>query len=342
MVDGKKVNLYIVEFPGQLLAKFTNYGGVLTELHVPDKDGNLGDVVLGFTTLEEYLMENPYFGAVVGRYGNRIANGQFSIGNNHFQLARNNGPNSLHGGLKGFDKVVWDEVNMVNEDNHVEIQLSYTSHHLEEGFPGNLEVQVSYKFTPGEFDITYKAKTDDATVINLTQHTYFNLSADPNRNILDHELHLKGEKYLPVDKNIIPTGEFQPVLDTPFDFRGKKRVGADIGVDNEQLKLGMGYDHCWIINDDKGEYIHFATVFEPVSGRQMECWTTEPGVQLYTGNSLDGSLVGKNSIRYNKHCALCLETQHYPDAPNQSNFPSTLLLPGEVYHSRTSYKFGVR
>lgn len=340
--DGTPVDLFTLENENGIEMKVTNYGGIITELKVPDKNGNLGDVVLGFDSLNTYIESNPFFGALVGRYGNRIANGKFTLDGEEYTLVQNNGPNHLHGGTKGFDKVVWEAETAETEDGP-QLKLSYLSPHMEEGYPGTLEVEVIYTLTNEDaVRIDYKATTDRKTILNLTNHSYFNLSNDPGSLILDHEVMINADQFVPVDNTLIPTGELQSVEGTPMDFTEPTAIGARIEEDYEQLQVGRGYDHCWVINGEPGELRLGATVYEPNSGRFMEMLTTEPGVQFYTGNFLNGSHTGKGGVVYEQRSGFCLETEHFPDSPNQPNFPSVELNPGETYQTTTVYKFSVR
>jgi aldose 1-epimerase len=319
--------------------KITNYGGIVMSLNVPDKAGQFGDVVLGFDTVEEYLQPHPYFGALIGRYGNRIANGKFTLEGKNYTLAQNNGPNSLHGGLKGFDKVIWDAKPLDTRDGPA-LELTYLSKDGEEGYPGNLLVKVIYTLTHDDaLRIDYTATSDGTTVINLTHHSYFNLAGAGNGDILDHDLLLNAAHFTPVNETLIPTGEIRPVAGTPFDFTRPTRIGLRINQDDEQLKFGLGYDHNWVLNNTDGSLALAARASEPSSGRVMEVWTTEPGIQFYSGNFLDGSNIGKGGKVYQHRYGFCLETQHFPDSPNQPNFPSTVLKAGQTYTSTTVYKF---
>ena len=342
-VDGKQVQLYEIEFPGQLTAKVTNYGGIVTELQVPGKTGKLEDVVLGYDHLQGYLDKTPYFGALVGRYGNRIAHGKFTLDGKEYTLATNNGLNHLHGGTKGFDKVVWNVIDTKESKESIHLVLQYVSKDGEEGYPGKLRSTVTYTFTPGEFTIEYSATTDKTTIVNLTQHTYFNLSGNLKEDILGHELQLNAKAFLPVDSTLIPTGELRPVAGSPFDFTSLKAVGKEINAEDQQLAYGLGYDHCWVLDGGKTTSPRrVGILYHPSSGRRMEVHTTEPGLQFYSGNFLDGSITGKGGKVYPHRYGLCLETQHYPGSPNRPGFPEVVLRPGEEYHSVTSYKFSVQ
>ena len=340
--DGQTADLYTLTNANGMTVNITNYGGIITKLTAPDKNGEWADVVLGFDSLPPYLKGHPFFGALVGRYGNRIAKGKFKLNDQEYALPINNGPNALHGGLKGFDKVIW-KTTEIKKDSTVGLELTYTSKDGEEGYPGNLDVKITYTLSnDNALLIEYSATTDKPTVINLTNHSYFNLSG-LKKNILDHEITIKADSIVAVDATLIPTGKLRAVEGTPFDLRKPIAVGAGIDkTEDEQIKNGGGYDHCWVINrgNDKG-LVHFATVTEPESGRILEAFTTEPGVQLYTGNFLDGSLKGKNAT-YSKRFGLCLETEHFPDSPNQPQFPTTELKPGETYSTATKYKFSVK
>ncbi len=342
--DFDSIQLYTLKNKAGMTVKVTNYGAIITSIQVPDKAGKLGDVVLGYDSVEGYMnaVDKPYFGAVVGRYGNRIAKGKFELDGQTYTLSVNNGPNSLHGGIIGFDKVVW-KADYRQDKN--EIELTYHAKDKEEGYPGNLNVSVTYQLKDdNELLITYKATTDKATPVNITQHTYFNLKGEGSGDILGHELMLNADKYTPVDETLIPTGELPAVKGTPFDFTKAKAIGKDIGEKNEQLTFGGGYDHNWVLNRsevDKGKMILAAKVVEPTTGRVLEVRTTESGVQFYCGNFLDGRLTGKSGKPYVHRGGFCLETQHYPDSPNQKNFPSTILKPGQEYHTQTSFRFGV-
>lgn len=321
-----------------------NYGGIITSLKVPDRSGAIADVVLGFDRPDGYWADppHPYFGAIVGRYGNRIARARFAVGGRTYTLAANNGPNHLHGGRRGFDKVLWD-MSTRNTAQGSSVIFSRTSPDGEEGYPGNLRATVTYTLTEkNEVIIEYRATTDKATPVNLTQHSYFNLAGEGSGDILAHQLTVNADRYTPVDETLIPTGELAPVEGTPFDFRQPTAVGARINADHPQLKAGKGYDHNYVLNR-KGVGAQFAArLTDPKSGRTLEVSTTEPGIQFYSGNFLDGTIKGKGGHVYAHRTGLCLETQHYPDSPNQKNFPSTILQPGKVYSSRTVWTFSAK
>ncbi len=337
--DGVQVDLFTMRNNHGMEVDIITYGGRITKLSVPDKNGKSSNVVLGFDNLGQYEKDNPYFGALVGRYGNRIANAKFSLNGIEYGLAANNGPNNLHGGIKGFDKVVWN-VEEVKEGNPALLKLSYLSKDMEEGFPGNLNTHVTYTLTDDNtLQVQYEATTDKTTIVNLTQHSYFNLTGDFSKTILDHELTLNANQLVPVDDKLIPTGDFIDVAGTPFDFRSAKVIGQEIDADNDQIKKGGGYDHCWVLSDQNSGLRKVATLQDFNSGRIMEVATTEPGIQFYTGNFLDGTLPIPGGGTYAKRSGLCLETQHYPDTPNQPNFPSVTLNPGEKYSTTTSFTF---
>ncbi|MDL2221637.1 galactose mutarotase [Parabacteroides sp. OttesenSCG-928-N08] len=337
-IDGKEVGLFILTNAKGSELVITNYGAKIVSLMVPDKAGNLVDVVTGHQTIDDYLTsEEPYFGAICGRYGNRIAKGSFVIdGITYDQLAINNGPNSLHGGLKGFNSVVWD-INKVDEQS---IELTYLSADGEEGFPGNLQTTLTYTLTnENEVVIAYQATTDKPTVINLTNHSYFNLSGAGDPYCGDHLLQINADYYLPTDNTAIPYGEKEKVEGTPMDFRQLKEVGKEINEEFEQLIFGKGYDHTYILNKEGSELSFCARCISPKTGIVMDTFTTEPGVQLYTGNWMTGNFEGKKGQRYPARAALCLETQHFPDSPNKPDYPSTLLRPGIPFESTTVYTF---
>ncbi|QRR03673.1 aldose epimerase family protein [Dyadobacter sandarakinus] len=339
--DGQSVDLYTLTNANGMTVNITNYGGIITKLTAPDKNGGWTDVVLGFDSLAPYLKDSPFFGALVGRYGNRIAKGKFTLNGKEYTLPVNNGPNSLHGGIKGFDKVVW-KATEIKSDSAVGLQLDYVSKDMEEGYPGTLTVKVTYTLdNDNALSINYQATTDKPTVVNLTNHSYFNLSG-LKRDILDHEVTILSDSIVPVDSTLIPTGKLRAVDGTPFDFRKPTKINAGINkTEDEQIKNGGGYDHCWVIKRTQPGMMHFATVKDPESGRVLEAFTTEPAVQFYSGNFLDGSLQGKGAT-YAKRFGLCLETEHYPDSPNHPAFPSTTLNPGDTYNTTTKYRFSVK
>jgi aldose 1-epimerase len=340
--DGTTVELFTLINANGMEVRATNYGGIITALLVPDSDGKLGDITLGMPSFDGYLKNAPYFGAIIGRYGNRIGKAQFKLDDQTYKLPANDGPNTLHGGVKGFDKVVWQAEPFQKEDS-VGVIFTYTSKDGEEGFPGNLQTRVTYTLTDrNELSFDYHATTDKPTIVNLTQHAYFNLAGAGNGDVLGHEVVINADEYTPVNARLIPTGKLESVTDTPFDFRNKVAIGARIGESNEQLKRGGGYDHNFVIKRRQPGLVLAARVSEASTRRMMEVHTTEPGVQFYTGNFLDGSIAGKSGQTYGKHAGFCLETQHYPDSPNQPEFPSTTLRPGEEYNSRTVYTFSVR
>ena len=339
--DGEAVDLYTLTNANGIEMEVTNYGGIVTALRVPDRDGERADVVLGYDALDGYLERNPFFGALVGRYGNRIAGGTFTLDDSTYTLATNNGPNHLHGGVKGFDKRVW-QAEPFEDSSGVGLVLTYTSPDGEEGYPGTLEARVTYTLTDSnEVVFDYHATTDKATPVNLTQHTYFNLAGHGAGDILDHEILINAEGFTPVDSTLIPLGEIADVEGTPFDFSEPTAIGLRIEDGDEQLERAGGYDHNLVLGE-AGEMKLAARVYEPTSGRVMEVRTTEPGVQFYTGNFLDGSITGKDGAVYEQRAGFCLETQHFPNSPNQPSFPSTILRPGEEYTSRTVYRFDVR
>lgn len=338
-VDGQPIDLYTMTNAHGLQVELTNYGGVIVAIRVPDKAGKLDDVALGFDDLNGYLVNKPYFGALVGRYANRIANGEFTLDGVQYHLAKNNGPNSLHGGLVGFNKKVWHGETF-SGDFSAGVILTYTSRDGEEGFPGNLKVKVTYTLPENnELQIEYEATTDKATPVNLTHHDYFNLKGEGNGDILGHVLMLNADRFTPTDKTLIPTGELRSVKGTPLDFTTPTAIGARIKDNYDQLVTAGGYDQNFVINRKVNGLELAARVHEPTTGRTLEVYTTEPGVQFYSGNSLDGTVVGKSGHAYKKWEAFCLETQHFPDSPNHANFPSTILKPGETYHSRSLYRF---
>jgi len=338
--DGQPIDLYVLTNKNGVEAAITNYGGAVVSLKVPDRNGKFADVVLGYDSLDGYVNDKSYFGAIVGRYGNRIGHAQFSLDGKTYTLAKNNGENSLHGGIKGFNKAVWPAKELPVK-NGQSLELTYLSKDGEEGFPGDLHVRVVYTLTDSnELKIEYSATTDKKTVVNLTNHTYFNLAGPGSGDILGHQLVIEADKFTPVDASLIPTGEFRDVQGTPLDFRKATAIGVRIDQDDEQLKLGHGYDHNFVLRRAAGAPISLAArVVEPNTGRVLEVWTTEPGVQFYTGNFLDGTARGKGGLTYARRSAFCLETQHFPDSPNQPKFPSVVLNPGEKYTTTTAYKF---
>lgn len=335
-VDGKEIKEYTITNASGMAVSIINYGGTVTKIITPDKKGVKGDVILGYDSLAGYLQAgNPYFGCLVGRYGNRIANAKFSLDGKEYTLAANNNGQSLHGGNKGFDKVVWDAEKLPGDSS---IRLTYLSKDGEEGYPGNLSVTVVYTLTAGNaLKIEYTANTDKATPVNLTNHCYFNLSAGADSTILDHELMLKADKFTEVNDVLIPTGKLPAVKNTPMDFTSLKRIGKDID------SVKGGYDHNWVINKNGAALELVASLYHPASGRLMEVYTTEPGIQFYSGNFLDGTLkYTRDNKKYGLHSGLCLETQHFPDSPNQPSFPNTILKPGEKYTHTAVYKFTVK
>jgi aldose 1-epimerase len=337
--DGVAIERYTLMNANGLEATIITYGGILTALRVPDRNGAL-DVVHGFTTLAPYLDEHPYFGALVGRYANRIAGGGFELEGRRYELARNNGQNHLHGGPHGFHRAVWSAQERPSPDGP-SLLLSYVSQDGEEGYPGALTVSVSYTLTERDgLRIDYSATTDRATIVNLTNHSYFNLAG--RGTILNHQLELLASRFLPVDATLIPLGQLLPVAGTPMDFTTPHAVGARIAADDEQIARAQGYDHTWVLDKPDDQLARAARLYDPSSGRVMELSTTQPGVQFYTGNLLDGSQIGKRGEPYIRHSGLCLETQHFPDSPNQPQFPSTVLRPGETYRQTTLFQFSVR
>ena len=341
--DGTIIQQYTLKNANGLELNVISYGGRITYLKVPNKDGEFENVVLGHDNLDGYLREdNPFFGALIGRFGNRIAKGKFTLEGKEYTLATNDGPNHLHGGVNGFDRVVWTVEPMEGKEDS-SLKLTYLSKDGEEGYPGNLNVTVIYTLTQdNSLEVSYEATTDKATVINLTQHAYFNLTGDFSKDILDHDVVINADAFLPVDETLIPTGEIKKVEGTPFDFTSSKQVGKDINTDNEQLKRGKGYDHCWVLNGESGSIRFAASAYDPTSGRFMEITTNEPAIQFYTGNFLDGTLPMPNGSTYAYRTGFCLETQHYPDSPNQKAFPSTVLEPGNTYKTTTVFKFSTK
>jgi aldose 1-epimerase len=343
-VDGKPIEMFTLTSGRGIEMQVISYGGIITSLKVPDRDGRTADVVLGFDSPQRYLDQPPppYFGALIGRYGNRIAKGTFTLEGRTYTLATNNEPNHLHGGTRGFDKVLWTATPREAADGSSVI-LTRTSPDGEEGYPGNLQVRVTYTLTNrNELIVDYHATTDKATPVNLTQHSYFNLAGHDAGDILGHQLLINADRYTPVDATLIPTGELAPVQGTPFDFRQPTAIGARIDQDDPQLKNGKGYDHNWVLNRSGAGLSLAARLTDPKSGRTLEIRTTEPGLQFYSGNCLDGTINGKGGPPYAHRSGLCLETQHYPDSPNKSNFPSTVLKPGQNYDSKTVFAFSAK
>jgi aldose 1-epimerase len=341
MQGGRPVTLYTLTNSHGVEVQAMNYGGIILSIKVPDRKGQFADIVLGHETLEGYVPNPPYIGAIVGRYANRIANGTFTLDGKTYTLPKNDGPNTLHGGTdKTFNKVVWDGEALKGKSG---VAFTYVSKDGDDGFPGNLKLKVTYTLTDdNELVIDYEATTDKTTVVNLSQHSYFNLAGEGTGDILNHEIMINADRFTPVDKNLIPTGELRPVKGTPLDFTTSTKVGARIEDTYDQMVLGHGYDHNWVINR-KGDGLTLAArVYEPTSGRVMEVSTTQPGVQFYTGNFLDGTITGKQGHVYKRRFALCLETQHFPDSPNHPDFPSTTLKPGETFKSKTVFKFSTK
>ena len=344
--DGRATHLYSLRNSHGFGADISDFGGVVVSLWVPDKAGKLGDVALGLKSAAEYKEKSPFFGALIGRYGNRIAHGKFTLDGHEYTLPLNDHPGdiqcSLHGGTLGFDKQIWD-VTPTTIDGNPTLRLKYVSKDGEMGYPGTLTAEVTYTVTENnELRIEYQATTDKPTPVNLTNHTYFNLHGEGNGTILDHELTIHASNTTPVDAGLIPVGRFAPVAGTPFDFTTPHAIGERIGADNEQLRFAGGYDHNWVLDNQSGKLEPAATLYDPQSGRVMEVLTTEPGLQFYTGNFLDGTIIGKSGKPYIHRGALCMETQHYPDSPNEPNFPNTILRPGETLHSTTIYRFSTK
>ena len=340
--DGTVIDGYTIRNPRGTTMHVMTYGATITALRTADRQGHFDDIVLGFDSVEGYLDDPPYFGAIVGRYANRIAKGRFTLNGHTYQLPINNGPNSLHGGTRGFDKVVWRATPFEN-DSSAGLVLTHVSPDGDNGYPGRVEVRVTYTLTDSdELIVDYGATTSKATPINLSQHSYFNLSGDGTRDILDHVLELEASHYTPVDSTLIPTGELAPVEGTPFDFRTPTPIGERIEQANQQLQFGRGYDHNFVLDRSGAPLSHAARVVEPTTGRMLDIYTDQPGVQFYSGNFLDGTIKGKGGKVYRHRYGFCPETQHYPDSPNHPNFPSTILRPGEKFVSRTVFRFGVR
>ena len=341
--DGQQMDLYTLTNKNGMQVAITNFGGTIVSIKVPDKSGNIADVVLGYDDVSGYQGGKSYFGATIGRYGNRIGKAKFTLDGKTFTLPQNDGVNTLHGGTKGFSQRVWTAKDVSGPAGEA-LQLTYLSKNGEEGFPGNLDAKVVFTLAANnELKIDYSASTDKDTVVNLTNHSYFNLSGKGEGDILGTELTLHASKFTPVDATLIPTGELRSVKGTPFDFTKSTAIGARINQADEQLKLAGGYDHNWVLDAGKTVALHLAAqAYDPTSGRELEVLTTEPGIQFYTGNFLDGTIHGKGGKVYNKHDAFCLETQHFPDSPNHPKFPSTELKPGQRYHTMTVFKFLTR
>jgi aldose 1-epimerase len=334
--EGVAVPIYTLT-SGQIEVRVTAYGAHLVSVRTPDRTGKMADIVLGYDSLQGYLNDRKtYDGAVVGRYGNRIALGKFTLDGKTYQIPVNNGVNALHGGPKGFDQYVWQAQEVPDG-----VEFTHVSPDGDMGFPGTLTAKVKYTLKGSTLRIDYSATTDKATALNLTNHAYYNLHGDDKSNILDQRIEIDADRYTPVDAGLIPTGELPPVAGTPMDFRKPEAIGARINADNEQLKLAGGYDHNWVLNGKIGTLHLAAVVTDPVSGRKLTVETTEPGVQFYSGNFLDGTYTGRYGVKYEKHSGFCLETQHFPDSPNHPDFPSTVLRPGETMHSTTTFTFGV-
>lgn len=339
--SGAPVDLYTLRNAHGMEAKIATYGGIVTHLTAPDRKGRYSDIVLGYDKLDDYIKGSPYFGALIGRYGNRIAKGRFTLNGVKYSLAANNGPNSLHGGNVGFDKVVWQVAKSEVAPQGPQLTLTYKSKDGEEGYPGNLQVTARYTLTEDDaLRVDFTAATDKDTVVNLTQHSYFNLRGEGD--VLGHQVQIDADRFVPVDGTLIPTGELRSVAGTPFDFRKSTAIGARIDGADEQLKLGKGYDHTWVINKAAGALAVIASVYEPQTGRVLEVSSTEPGVQFYSGNFLDGSNIGKGGQVYKFRSGFCLEAQHFPDSPNQPAFPSTVLKPGQTYKNTIVYRFSAR
>jgi len=337
--NGTEVKKYTISNGKGLTAEIINYGARVVSLKAPDRTGKIEDIIFGFDDLASYERDNSYQGAIVGRYGNRIRDGKFSLEGKTYQLDINDGKNHLHGGKDGFYRQIWE----CREADSKSIQLRYISPDGEGGYPGQVEITVIYTITDdNELKIEYSAKTDKTTILNPTSHCYFNLSGFPEKSILDHELMINADYFTPVDAGLIPTGEIRPVAGTPMDFRVAKAVGKDIEADDEQILYGNGYDHNWVLNDYNGQVRLSATLYEKETGRLMEVLTDQPGLQFYSGNFLDGSMTGKGGVKYNHRTALCLEAQAFPDSPNKPNFPSVVLRPGEEYKQTTIYRFSTK
>lgn len=342
MPTGEKIYVYTLKNDSGMQVKIINFGAIVNSITAPDKNGVFADVSTGYDSLDGYINDKSYFGAIVGRYGNRIGKGKFTLDGEEYQLTINDGENHLHGGLKGFDKVIWDAEPSVTDSTQA-LKLTYHSADGEQGYPGNLTLEVVYTLdNDNELSIDYKATTDKPTIINPTHHSYFNLTGDFKNTILNHKLMLDADYFTPVDKGLITTGELLPVENTPMDFRRPTAIGDRIDADFEQLIFGKGYDHNWVLNNFDGSVRKAASLYDESSGRYMEVWTDQPGIQFYSGNFLDGTAIGKNGVTYNHRTGLCLETQHYPDSPNKPEFPSVVLKPGGTYTQTTVYKFMVK
>ena len=338
--DGREVDLFILSNSNGMDVSITNYGGIITSLNAPGRQREFADVVLGFDELQGYLEGHPYFGAIIGRFSNRIANGTFRLDGRRYSLATNNRGNHLHGGRRGFDKALWGARSL---SDPIRLEMTHVSGDGDEGYPGNLEVVVTYTLSDAdELRIDYRASTDKPTHVNLTNHSYFNLSGHNSGDILGHRVVINADRFTPVTGRLIPTGELRRVGGTPMDFRRPTAIGARIEEDDEQLVFGRGYDHNWVVNDANSGLRPAARVSDPSTGRILEVLTTEPGVQFYTANFLDGSLDGKGGATYDRRSAFCLETQHFPDSPNKEDFPSTVLRPGEIFESSTVFRFSSR
>jgi aldose 1-epimerase len=340
--DGREVSQYTLKNAGGVEVRIINYGAIVTSIRVPDHDGKLADIVLGYDSLSGYLGDNAFLGAIVGRYGNRINKGRFKIDGQEYQVTVNDGENHLHGGKIGFNKVLWD-AKVGPPAAEPALALTYISPDGEEGYPGTVTLTVTYTLTnENELRIDYEGKTDKPTILNPTHHSYFNLTGNPIETILNHELIIDADKITPVDAGLIPTGELADVANTPFDFRKPQKIGLRINEPNEQLQFGHGYDHNWVLNNYDRTVHEVVELYEPLSGRLMEVFTDQPGMQFYSGNFLNGTIRGKNGVQYQHRTGLCLEAQCFPDSPNKPNFPSVILRPGQVYHQRTIYKFSVK
>ena len=340
--EGKQVDLFKISHKDGMIVTIINYGAIVTSLFVPDKEGVLADIVLGYETLKEYVEDRSYFGATVGRIGNRVADGKFVLDGVEYELARNDGENHLHGGIKGFNKRIWAP-EIIDHRGVPTLKMTYLSKDGEEGYPGNLRISVSYSLTNDNgLKIDYAAETDKLTILNPTHHSYFNLAGAGNGEILDHVLTINADTFTPVREGLIPIGEIRDVTGTPLDFRNPKAIGERINANDEQITLGLGYDHNWVLNNWDSSLNLAVTLYDSRSGRFMEVFTTEPGMQFYSGNFLDGSITGKEGKIYHHRSALCLEADHFPDSPNQPDFPPVTLGPGETYEQTTIYRFSTK